>query len=122
MAKGKRVKREDLDELKAVPCTFLGQLTEDGPLHMIVEKGAVIYGSGGIERGRTLYNVTACNRVTRWPHRKTSIRGYSLCSRCGSEQDFETAAEQWKGYLAQIAHDRRLKKQMQECKKWQQSY
>ena len=107
----KRLTRDRLEKLTPVHCTFVATLTDDGPLHLIVEKGKDIYASG---RGETHYNVTACKRVARWPHRQKSIQGHRLCSRCGDKEDFEGVIDNMKAFMAQMDRERRLKKQRQD--------
>jgi len=106
----KRLTRDRLEKLMPVPCTFVATLTDDGPLHLIVERGVQTYGA----RMETRYDVTACKRVARFPYRQKSIQGHKLCSRCGDKEDFEIAVDNMKAFIAQMDRDRRLKKQRQD--------
>lgn len=102
MAK-KRIKREDiLDHIEDIVQPYIGQLTEDGPVHIITEKATVPKSSSFTEH----YQVTACNRVTKWPSRVVRIKDYDQCSRCGSPEDFERTWNEQQEYSRQRQAER----------------
>jgi hypothetical protein len=115
MAK-KRTKRSDLHDLRPVPCAYVATLSEDGPLHLITEMGDVHYNTiSGTRVSTSRYSVTACKRLTRYPHRQKSIEYSRLCERCGTVADFEQAVEDWKRYVADVHFKRNQEKAMKDA-------